>query len=104
MSNGSVPPNSEWHSVEPHRSGHGEVWPTTREQRCCVHKTANILNKMPKSLHTKAKRALQEIWMAETKKHAGHSAGHAFDVFAFATSQFFLPMVEGLRKAGLREA
>ena len=37
----------------------GEVWPTTREQRCWVHKTANILNKMPKSLHTKAKRALQ---------------------------------------------
>jgi putative transposase len=46
------------------------VWPTTREQRCWVHKTANILNKMPKSLHTKAKRALQEIWMAETKKDA----------------------------------
>ena len=38
----------------------GEVWPATREQRCWVHKTANILNKMPKSLHTKAKRALQE--------------------------------------------
>ena len=37
----------------------GEVWPTTREQRCWVHKTANILNKLPKSLHTKAKRALQ---------------------------------------------
>jgi len=48
----------------------GQVWPTTREQRCWVHKTANILNKMPKSLHTKAKRALQEIWMAETKKDA----------------------------------
>jgi transposase-like protein len=48
----------------------GEVWPTTRAQRCWVHKTANILNKMPKSLHTKAKRALQEIWMAETKKDA----------------------------------
>jgi putative transposase len=48
----------------------GEVWPTTREQRCWVHKTANILNKMPKNLHTKAKRALQEIWMAETKKDA----------------------------------
>ena len=48
----------------------GEVWPTTREQRCWVHKTANILNKMPKSLHAKAKRALQEIWMAETKKDA----------------------------------
>ena len=48
----------------------GEVWPTTREQRCWVHKTANILNKLPKSLHTKAKRALQGIWMAETKKDA----------------------------------
>jgi putative transposase len=35
-----------------------------------VHKTANILNKLPNSLHTKAKRALQEIWMAETKKNA----------------------------------
>src|ERR1035437_4283123 len=29
----------------------GEVWPTTREQRCWVHKTANVLNKLPKSLH-----------------------------------------------------
>jgi putative transposase len=48
----------------------GEVWPTTREQRCWVHKTANILNKLPKSLHTKAKRALQEIWLAETKNDA----------------------------------
>jgi transposase-like protein len=55
----------------------GEVWPTTREQRCWVHKTANILNKMPRSLHTKATRALQEIWMAETKK----DAVTAFDAF-----------------------
>src|SRR5580700_5017574 len=55
----------------------GEVWPTTREQRCWVHKTANILNKMPKSLHSKAKRALQEFWMAETKK----DALSAFDAF-----------------------
>jgi putative transposase len=46
----------------------GEMWPTTREQRCWVHKTANILNKMPKSLHSKAKRALQEIWMAEDQE------------------------------------
>ena len=48
----------------------GEVWPTTREQRCWVHKTANILNKLPTSLHTQAKRALQEIWLAETKDDA----------------------------------
>lgn len=55
----------------------GEVWPTTREQRCWVHKTANVLNKLPKTLHSKVKRELQEIWMAETK--AG--ALNAFDVF-----------------------
>src|SRR5215207_1211906 len=35
-----------------------------------VHKTANVLNKLPKRLQGKAKRALQEIWMAESKKDA----------------------------------
>ena len=59
-----------WQAVE-------EVWPKTRGQRCWVHKTANILNKLPKSLQSKAKRALQEIWMAETKK----DALIAFDAF-----------------------
>jgi putative transposase len=48
----------------------GEVWPKTREQRCWVHKTANVLGKLPKSQQPKAKRALQEIWMAETKADA----------------------------------
>ena len=43
----------------------GEVWPATREQRCWVHKTANILNKLPKSQQPKAKRALQEILQAQ---------------------------------------
>ena len=47
-----------------------EVWPKTREQRCWVHKTANVLNKLPKSLQGKAKRALQNIWMAETRHDA----------------------------------
>ena len=42
-----------------------------------VHKTANVLNKLPKSQQSKAKRALQEIWMAETKK----DAFAAFDAF-----------------------
>ena len=56
----------------------GEVWPKTREQRCWVHKTANVLNKLPKSQQPKAKRVLQEIWMAETKV----AAEAAFDAFA----------------------
>jgi transposase-like protein len=55
----------------------GEVWPKAREQRCWVHKTANVLNKLPKSQQPKAKRALQEIWMAETKV----AAETAFDAF-----------------------
>jgi transposase-like protein len=58
----------------------GEIWPTTREQRCWVHKTANILNKLPKSQQPKAKRSLQEIWMAETSK----DAEAAFDAFIAA--------------------
>ena len=57
--------------------GAGEVWPKTREQRCWVHKTANVLAKLPKSQQPKAKRALQEIWMAETKAEAEQ----AFDAF-----------------------
>ena len=54
-----------------------EVWPKTRAQRCWVHKTANVLNKLPKSLHGKAKRALHDIWMAETRKDA-EAAFHVF--------------------------
>ena len=54
-----------------------EVWPKTRAQRCWVHKTANVLNKLPSSLQTKAKRALQDIWMGETRK----DAEAAFDSF-----------------------
>jgi putative transposase len=56
----------------------GEVWGKTREQRCWVHKTANVLNKLPKSIQRKAKIALQNIWMADTKA----AAKAAFDHFA----------------------
>ena len=54
-----------------------EEFPETREQRCWVHKTANILNKLPKSVQPKAKTDIHEIWMAETRK----DAEKAFDVF-----------------------
>ena len=47
-----------------------KVYDTTRWQRCWVHKTANVLNKLPKSLQAKAKEALHQIWMAENKTHA----------------------------------
>src|SRR5271169_3513987 len=47
-----------------------EIYPETRQQRCWVHKTANVLNYLPKSLQPKAKAALHEIWMAATKAQA----------------------------------
>ena len=54
-----------------------EVYGTTREQRCWVHKTANVLNKLPKSVQPRAKQHLQDIWMAETEQEARK----AFDFF-----------------------
>jgi putative transposase len=47
-----------------------KVFPETREQRCWVHKTANVLNKMPKSVQPRAKADLHEIWQAETQANA----------------------------------
>jgi transposase-like protein len=54
-----------------------EVYGTAREQRCWVHKNANVLNKLPKSVQPRAKQHLQDIWMAETKREAEK----AFDFF-----------------------
>jgi Transposase, Mutator family len=48
-----------------------------REQRCCVHKTAKVLNKLPKGMRAKAKQHLQAIWMAETRE----ATEAAFDYF-----------------------
>ena len=47
-----------------------EVYPDTRHQRCWVHKTANVLDKMPKSQQALAKRKLQAIYLAPTKQEA----------------------------------
>jgi putative transposase len=48
----------------------GEVFPATREQRCWVHKVANVLGALPKSVHAGARRALNEIAQAEDRAHA----------------------------------
>jgi putative transposase len=47
-----------------------EVFPATREQRCWVHKVANVLNCLPKSVQAGARRALNEIAQAEDRTHA----------------------------------
>ena len=54
-----------------------QVYPQTREQRCWVHKTANVLDKLPKRLQPEAKEKLHQIWMAPTKA----DADQAFDLF-----------------------
>ena len=54
-----------------------EIYPDTRQQRCWMHKTMNILNCLPKSTQPKAKQALHAIWQAETKVDAEQS----FDLF-----------------------
>ena len=54
-----------------------KVYGETRGQRCWVHKTANVLNCLPKSIQPKAKVALQQIWMAPGREEAYK----AFDSF-----------------------
>ena len=52
-----------------------EVWPETAEQRCWVHRLANVLDKLPKSLQPRAHQALHEIMYAETRAVAEREIG-----------------------------
>lgn len=54
-----------------------KVWPSVREQRCWVHKTANVLDKLPQRLQPQAKDQLHQVWMAPTRREAER----AFDLF-----------------------
>ena len=63
-----------------------QVYPSTRVQRCWVHKTVNVLDKLPKSQQPSAKSMLHEVWMSATKE----DATRAFDRFV-ATYQAKYP-------------
>lgn len=54
-----------------------KVFPATKQQRCWVHKTANVLNKLPKGQQPRAKQMLHEIWLSGTREEAYK----AFDLF-----------------------
>ena len=54
-----------------------KVFPKTKQQRCWVHKTANVLDKLPKRSQVRAKEMLHAIWMADTRE----AASQAFDLF-----------------------
>jgi transposase-like protein len=71
-----------------------DVYPTTRQQRCWVHKTANVLNYLPKSLQARAKAGLHDIWMAETKANAQT----AFDQFVASYGAKYPKATECLAK------
>jgi putative transposase len=59
-----------------------QIYPTCRHQRCWVHKTANILNKLPKSMQPKVKEALHDIWMAESRDEADKAFDRAIARFS----------------------
>lgn len=71
-----------------------EVYPSTRHQRCWVHKTANVLAKLPKAFQPQAKDKIHQIWMAPTKAQANK----AFDLFSETYEAKYPAAVECLKK------
>jgi transposase-like protein len=71
-----------------------QVFPGTRIQRCTVHKTANVLNSLPKSIQPQAKRMLHDIWKASTKD----AAEQAFDLFVRTFEAKYEKSVKCLKK------
>lgn len=71
-----------------------QVFPTTRVQRCTVHKTANGLDKMPMSVQPLAKRMLHSIWDAPKKEEALR----AFELFLNTFEAKHSAAVECLRR------
>lgn len=59
----------------------GKVFPPTRQQRCWVHKTLNVLDKLPKSEQAAAKRMLHEIWMSARREDATRAFGRFIQVY-----------------------
>jgi len=71
-----------------------QVYPSTRHQRCWVHKTVNVLDKLPRSQHVPAKSILHEIWMSATTE----DATKAMDKFAATYQAKYPKAVECLLK------
>lgn len=59
----------------------GKEYPNAKHQRCWVHKTVNIVDKLPKSSHAKAKGLLKDIYLAETRRAAEDALDHFCEVF-----------------------
>lgn len=59
-----------------------KLWPETDQQRCWVHKTANVLEKLPKAMQPKVKKALHDIWQASTREEAYQAFDHCIERFS----------------------
>lgn len=71
-----------------------QIWGNTATQRCWMHKTGNVLNYLPKAIQPKAKQALHQIWMAETRE----AADGAFDSFLSTYEAKYPKATKCLRK------
>jgi putative transposase len=71
-----------------------QVFPTTKQQRCWVHKTANVLDKIPKSVQPRAKTLIHDIYLAETER----AANKAFDHFCESYRDRYPKAVQTLEK------
>jgi len=71
-----------------------EVYPSTKGQRCWVHKTLNVLSYFPKNLHGQARDKIHQIWMAATEA----DAKKAFDLFVQTYQAKYPKAVECLGK------
>ena len=58
-----------------------QVFGTTRRQRCWMHKSGNVLDKLPKGVQAKAKSNLHQIWMSETKEQAEKAFDHFIESY-----------------------
>lgn len=74
--------------------GTQESYLQTKEQRCWVHKTANVLDKLPKSMQSKAKEHIKEMYMAPTREEALK----AYDHFIRTYKDKYLKAVQCLEK------
>jgi len=59
-----------------------KCWPDTGQQRCWVHKTANVMEKLPKAMQPKVKEVLHNIWQAETREKAYEAFDNCIERFS----------------------
>ena len=71
--------------------------PITRHQRCTVHKTANVLDKMPNSVQPAAKADLREIWAAPDRANSGAAVATFAEKYREPPPNWWTPLLSSER-------